>query len=62
MSKAYPLTIGEIECAVLHEGSSIATSESLANRYPGRSPQDIEAALGSQRIRRQLEPALCQER
>ena len=47
MSKAYPLTIGEIECAVLHEGSSIATSESLANRYPGRSPQEIEAALGA---------------
>ena len=46
MSKAYPITVGEIQCAVLHEGSSTATSESLVQRYPGRSQGDIEAALG----------------
>lgn len=46
MSKAYPVAIGEIQCAVLHEGSSTATSESLVNRYPGRSQAEIEAALG----------------
>lgn len=46
MSKAYPLAIGDIECAVLHEGSSTATSASLVDRYPGRSQQEIEAALG----------------
>ena len=46
MSKAYSVAIGDIQCAVLHEGSSIATSESLVNRYPGRSQQEIEAALG----------------
>ncbi len=46
MTHAYPLAIGEIQCAVLHEGSSTATSENLVNRYPGRSRHEIEAALG----------------
>lgn len=42
----HQLTIGDIECAVLHEGSAKMTVDSIAARYPNASPSDIRAALG----------------
>ena len=45
---AHQLTIGEIQCAVLHEGGAPMTAESLAGRYPGVSAAEIEAALAGQ--------------
>ena len=39
------LNIGDIECAVLHEGESDLIAKHLAERYPGVSPAEIEAAL-----------------
>ncbi len=46
---AYQLTIGDIECAVLHEGESDLIANNLALRYPGVSPAQIEAALAGQK-------------
>ena len=46
---AYQLPIGEIECAVLHEGESDLIADNLALRYPGVSPAQIEAALAGQK-------------
>ena len=46
---AYQLAIGDIECAVLHEGESDLIADNLAARYPGVSPAQIEAALAGQK-------------
>lgn len=46
---AYQLPIGQIECAVLHEGESDLIANNLAARYPGVSPAQIEAALAGQK-------------
>lgn len=46
MSKSYHVTVGDIQCAVLQEGESTKTSEAIAERYPGVSQAEIEAALG----------------
>ena len=46
MAKAYSFTCGDIQCAALHEGASVATIEELAGRYPDVAPADIEAVLG----------------
>ena len=45
----HPLKIGDIECAVLHEGESDLIANNLAARYPGVSPKQIEAALAGQK-------------
>ena len=34
----HQLTIGDIECAVLHEGSAKMTVDSIAARYPECKP------------------------
>ena len=47
MASAYSLTRGDIQCAVLDEGTSTATAAELAGRYPNVSQADIAAALGS---------------
>ena len=47
MASAYSLTRGDIQCAVLDEGTSTATAAELAERYPKVSQADIAAALGS---------------
>ena len=46
---AYQLKIGDIECAVLHEGESDLIADNLALRYPGVSPAEIDAALAGQK-------------
>ena len=46
---AYPLTIGDIECAILHEGESDLIAANLAQRYPGVSQAQIDAALAGQK-------------
>ena len=46
MTKAHLFTRGDIQCAVLHEGSSMANSQWLAGRYPSVTQADISAALG----------------
>ena len=46
MSKSYHLSIGDIQCAVLHEGAASKSSEAIAARYPSVSRAEIEAALG----------------
>ena len=45
---AHLLKIGDIECAVLHEGESDLIANNLAARYPGISPEQIETALAGQ--------------
>lgn len=47
MARAYSLTCGDIQCAVLDEGTSTATAAELVGRYPGVSQADIAAALDS---------------
>lgn len=44
----YQLSIGDIECAVLPEGESDLIAKHLAERYPGVSQAQIEAALAGQ--------------
>lgn len=44
----HQLKIGDIECAVLHEGESDLIANNLAARYPGVSSAQIEAALAGQ--------------
>ncbi len=41
----HQLKIGDIECAVLHEGESDLIAANLAQRYPGVSQAQIERAL-----------------
>jgi glyoxylase-like metal-dependent hydrolase (beta-lactamase superfamily II) len=43
------LKIGDIECAVLQEGESDLIAANLAQRYPGVSPAQIDAALAGQK-------------
>ncbi len=45
----HSLKIGDIECAVLHEGESDLIANNLALRYPGVSQAQIEAALAGQK-------------
>ena len=47
--KAHQLKIGDIECAVLHEGESDLIANNLALRYPGVSQAQIDAALAGQK-------------
>ena len=47
--KAHVLKIGDIECAVLHEGESDLIAAHLAQRYPGVSQAQIDSALGRQK-------------
>ncbi|MCY4062801.1 MAG: MBL fold metallo-hydrolase [Chloroflexi bacterium] len=46
---AHPLKIGDIKCAVLHEGESDLIADNLAARYPGVTPGQIDAALAGQK-------------
>ena len=46
---AHLLKIGDIECAVLHEGESDLIAANLSQRYPGVSPAQIDAALAGQK-------------
>ena len=56
----YQLTIGDIECAVLHEGESDLIAANLAQRYPGVSPAQIDAALAGQKPAGSLNlPYIC---
>lgn len=45
---AYQLQIGDIECAILHEGESDLIAGNLAQRYPGVTQIQIDRALGDQ--------------
>ena len=45
----HPLKIGDVECAVLHEGESDLIADNLAARYPGVTPGQIDAALAGQK-------------
>ena len=44
----HQLKIGDIECAVLHEGESDLIAANLAQRYPGRTAAEIDRALAGQ--------------
>lgn len=46
MANAHQLQIGDIQCAVLHEGSSPLAVDGLAGRYPGATQEEIVEALG----------------
>ena len=46
---ARQLKIGDIECAVLHEGETDLIANNLAQRYPGVSQAQIDAALAGQK-------------
>jgi len=46
---AHQLKIGEIECAILHEGESDLIAGNLAQRYPGVTQTKIDQALAGQR-------------
>ena len=48
MTRVHSFTCGDVQCAVLHEGTSADTAEGLTARYPGRSAADISAALGAE--------------
>ena len=42
----YQLKIGEIDCAILQEGSAFMDRATIAQRYPTATPAEVEAALG----------------
>lgn len=42
----YPLTIGDIDCAVLQEGAAFMDRDSVIARYPNVEPADVAVALG----------------
>lgn len=42
----HQFSIGELECAVLQEGSAFMDRETVAARYPNASRAEVEAALG----------------
>lgn len=42
----HQITIGEIECAVLHEGGAAMDRDSVSARYPKVDPAAVAAALG----------------
>ena len=47
MTNVHELAIGDIQCAVVCDGSVTMTSAELAGRYPNATQDQIEAALGS---------------
>ena len=47
MANVHAFTRGDIQCAILHEGTSTATVAELAGRYPSVAQADIIAALGA---------------
>lgn len=46
MSKSYQFTVGDIQCAVLLEGETTKTIDSISERYPTVARAELEAALG----------------
>ncbi len=46
---AHPLTIGDIDVAILHEGESDLIAANLTQRYPGVPQAQIEGALAGQK-------------
>ena len=42
----HQFSIGELECAVLQEGSAFMDRASVIARYPNADPADVDAALG----------------
>ena len=47
--QAYQVAVGDIKCAILHEGESDLIAGSLAQRYPGVSQAQIDSALAGQK-------------
>lgn len=46
MSNVHQLSVGDIQCAVLHEGGGPMAVDGLTGRYPGATQEEIIAALG----------------